>query len=235
MADNYFDYLECREYGNHFVNKAAALTGQSPLADIPALISLVQSHTAAVSAELDKQGVEKSGTRVNRADAEAKRLALFTAISKFYSYLDSLDESIAFDFNAFFEGGVKGELGKLKAADLVERNVRLIAGFAAPQNASIPNADTWKTKLQNAENQLTAALTGKSSSSDGQVRATRELIEARQAFLRAYNHIAKPLIKAVLTNLNREHEMPLFFKDLAVNEEGGGKPGAEAKPEGPPA
>lgn len=235
MADNYIDYLECREYGGHFVIKAAALTGQSPLADIPALISLVQSHTAAVSAELDKQGAEKSGTRVNRADVEAKRLALFTVISKFYSYLDSLDESIPFDLNAFFEGGLKGDLGKLKPADLVEKNVRLIAAFAVPPNASIPNADAWKTKLQSAEDQLTAALTGKSSASDGQVRATRELIEARRAFLRVYNQIAKPIVKAVLTSLNREHEMPLFFKDLAVNEEGGAKQDVDAKPEGQPA
>ena len=44
-------------------------------------------------------------------------------------------------------------------------------------NATIPNADAWKSKLQTAEHQRTAALTGKSTSVSGQVRATHELIE----------------------------------------------------------
>lgn len=234
MADTYIDYLECREYGNHLLSAVPALMGKSPLVDIAALIALVQSSTAAVSAELDKQGAEKSGTRVNRAEVEAKRNGLLTAIGKFYSYLDSLDESIIFDMGAFFEGGVKGDLGKLKPADLVERNTRLMAGFDAPQNATIPNADAWKSKLQTSENQLTAALTGKSTSESGQVRATHELIEARQSFLKVYQRIAKPLVRAVLVSLEREHEMPLFFKDLAVNEGGGSKEGGEQGPEGQP-
>lgn len=232
MADDYIDYLECREYGNHFCNEAKNLIGASALGDIGALITHLQSHIGAVTTELGKQGIEKSGTRVNRQEAEAKSSALRAQITKFHHYLSSLDDNIPFDMEAFFKKGMLGDIAKQKPADLIEKAAQILRGFEAPGNSALPEADKWKTKLQAAEDQLSTATLGKSTHSGQHIRATKELIAARQAFLKAYNRVAKPIVRAVLVSLEREHEMPLYFKDLAVNEEAAGK---ESNPPANPA
>lgn len=218
MADPYIDYFECDEYGGHFLNEGPRLIGASPLVDIAALLAYVKTHTDAVSAELQKQGISKSATRIDRQDVEAKTLELRTCLGKFYSYLASLDEGMVGDVHAFFEGGNKGSLTELKPADLAARVNKALSGFEVSANASLPNAGAWKTKLEAAEQALMNALTGKSTTSVDSVKATSDLIAARKAFLVAYNRVAKPLVRAVLVLLGREGEMPLFFKDMAVNE-----------------
>ncbi len=56
---------------------------------------------------------------------------------------------------------------------------------------------------------------------DARKRLLEEL-EAMQAFLVAYNGVAKRVIQAVLIKLGRKDELRLFFKDLQVNESSSG-------------
>ena len=232
MADNYIDYLECLEYGVFFTTEVQKLAGASTLVDIDALSAYVGTAMRSVAAELEKQGVNQSGVRIDRRDVEVKTTAMRKALEKFYHYLGSLDDDL--DIAAFFAGGNLGTLAALKPADVAQRAGEVIRGFSA--NASVPDGARWKTRLEEAQSALVGALSGKGSSTGTSIQGTAALVTARENFLNAYNGVAKKLIGGLLTSLGRKDELRLYFKDLQVNESSRAKPVAEqSAPPDPPA
>ena len=218
MADDRFDYLECLEYGDHFDKEIDELNGKSKLVDVGELKTLVASATAAVGTELEKQGIKRSGVRVDRKDVAAKVTILRKDIEKFHHYVGSLDDDQGFDLDAFFKDGNLGSISTLKPADLVQFAGDVLRGFAVDANANIPDAAKWKLRLATSQSALKGAIADKSASSGNTIQGTVALVAARQAFLVAYNGIAKRLVQAVLIQLDRKDELRLFFKDLQVNE-----------------
>jgi hypothetical protein len=216
MADDYIDYLECLEYGEFFTSEVKKLLGKTNLVDIAALGAHVTSAMQSVATELEKQGVNRSGVRIDRKDVEAKTVAMRKALEKFYHHLGSLDDDAGVDIDAFFAGGNLGGLAALKPADVVQRAAEVARGFAA--NTSLPEGAKWKTRLEDAQSALVGALSGKGASTGTSIQGTTALIAARQDFLLAYNGVAKKLIAGVLTSLGRKDELRLYFKDLQVNE-----------------
>lgn len=89
---------------------------------------------------------------------------------------------------------------------------------------ALPDGAKWKTRLEDAQSALVAALSGKGSSTGMTIQGTAALVSARQGFLVAYNGVAKKLIGGVLTSLGRKDDLRLYFKDLQVNESGRAKP-----------
>lgn len=222
MADDYIDYLECVEYGEHFTSTVTDLSGLSNLVDITALVAYVETAMGGVVTELDKQGVNRSGLRVDRREVEAKTTTARKTVQKFYNYLGSLDDDAGVDIEAFFEGGNLGALAALKPADVAQRVGEVIRGFSS--NSSVPQGDKWKTRLETAQSELVSALGGKGSSAGTTIQGTAALVDARQQFLTAYNGVAKKLIGGVLTSLGRKDDLRLYFKDLQVNESGHANP-----------
>ena len=229
MADDYIDYLECLEYGEFFATEVQKLTGTSNLVDIDALAAYIASAMQSVATELEKQGVNRSGVRIDRRDVEVKTTAMRKALEKFYHYLGSLDDDL--DIAAFFAGGNLGTLAALKPADVAQRAGEVIRGFSA--NTSVPDGARWKTRLEDAQSALVGALSGKGSSTGTSIQGTAALVAARENFLNAYNGVAKKLIGGVLTSLGRKDELRRYFKDLQVNESSRTKPVAD--PPVPPA
>lgn len=218
MADDNIDYLECLEYGDHFDKEVAKLLGKSKLVDVGEVKTYVASTVIAVAAELEKQGIKRSGVRVDRKEVAAKTIALRKGIEKFHHYLGSLDDDQGFDLDAFFKHGNLGSISTLKLADLDQFAGEVLRGFAAPANANLPDAAKWKLRLENAQSALGKTIADKNASAGITIQGTAALVAARQAFLVAYNGVAKRLVQAVLIQLGRKDELRLFFKDLQVNE-----------------
>src|SRR5689334_283340 len=104
MADDHIDYLECLEYGDQFLQQVDELAGKSKLVDIAELKTLVTSSMTAVATELEKQGIKRSGVRVDRQEVATKVGALRKHVEKFHHYLGSLDDDQGYDIDAFFKG-----------------------------------------------------------------------------------------------------------------------------------
>ncbi len=232
MADDYIDYLECIEYGDSFLTEVDKLAGTSKLVDIPELKSHLSTALQGVAVELEKQGIKRSGTRIDRKLVASQAAALRKDIDKFYHYLASLDDDVTFDFEAFFEGGNLGALAALKPADVAQRAGEVLRGFSADANKSLPDAAKWKIRLEAAQSTLVSVLTGRGSSTTSSIQGTAALVAARQAFLVAYNGVAKRLIQAVLIQIGRKDDLRLYFKDLQVNESKKAEP-LDASTEGP--
>ena len=219
MSDDRIDYLECLDYGDHFIKEVDELVGKSKLVDVGELKSHVASTMTAVATELEKQGIKRSGVRVDRKDVAMKTAALRKDLEKFHHYLGSLDDDQGFDLDAFFKNGNLGPISTLKPADLGQYAGDVLRGFAVDANKNLPDAAKWKLRLETTQSALVNAIGDKSASAGKTIQGTVALVAARQAFLVAYNGIAKRLVQAVLIQLDRKDELKLFFKDLQVNEE----------------
>jgi hypothetical protein len=222
MSDDYFNYLECLEYGEHFTTEVQKLAGTSNLVNVVALAGYVGAAMNTVAAELEKQGIQRSNVRVDRQDVEAKTGAMRKVLEKFHHYLGGLDDDEAGDIAAFFEGGNLGNLSAMKPADVAQHAGTVLRGFAA--NTTVLDGAKWQTRLEDAQTALVAALAGKGSSKGSSIQATAALVAAREGFLVAYNGVAKKVVAGLLTSLGRKGELRLYFKDLQVNESAPGKP-----------
>lgn len=219
MPDDRIDYLECLDYGDHFNKEVDELVGKSKLVDVGELKSHVASRMTAVATELEKQGIKRSGVRIDRKDVATKTAALRKDLEKFHHYLGSLDDDQGFDLDAFFKNGNLGSISTLKPADLGQYSGDVLRGFAVEANKNLPDAAKWKLRLETTQSALANAIGDKSASTGKTIQGTVALVEARKAFLVAYNGIAKRLVQAILIQLDRKDELKLFFKDLQVNED----------------
>ncbi|MBK9264014.1 MAG: hypothetical protein IPM54_29955 [Polyangiaceae bacterium] len=228
MADPYIDYREVSEYGRQFVSAVTPLAGQSELVDVVKLAALVSSAVDAVEAELQKATSDRSDLRGERTDTSEAAETVRDTVSRFYYHLRSLPKATVFDFEAFYPGQTMGDLSSMKPADLNAKAGEVLRGFDTDKNKNVAAFSTWKTELATAHQTLTNALAGKGNATGKSFVATAALVEARKTFLHRYNKVAKPIMRGLLAQLGREHELPLYFKDLAVNE--GGKAKAPNEP-----
>lgn len=218
MADDYIDYLECGEYGDHCVSEASKLVGLSEIVDVEALRTYVKGAVHAVDLELEKVGIKRSSLRDDRKLTQTKTAAGRKEIEKFFNYLGTLDDDVSFDRESFFPGGNLGPLAALKPADVEAKLGAVLRGFAASANSALPERDKWKGKLEKARDELVSSLASKGGTQADSITGTKGLVTARANFLLAYNGVAKPVIEGLLAKLGRRGEMRRFFKDLQVNE-----------------
>lgn len=217
MADKYIDCSECIEYGEHLVRAARELVGTSRFVDVEALIEAVSEAVADVEAKRRAASMEQSGARGGRAHTAGSAAAARDVLARFFSYLHSLPRDTRCDVEAFFPGGMRGEISRLKPADLLAKVAEVQRGFSVPRNAALPGSDAWQHELAHAHDALAAAVSLKSNAGTQASRATSELAAARTRFLVIYG-LAKRLIRACLDELDRSSEYRLFFLDLQVNE-----------------
>ena len=218
MSDSYIDDFEVDEYGSHFVSTATVLIGASPLVNMQALIDLIALKTAAVRTELEKAGIKRSALRGGRGDTSAEVKKGRAEISKFWNFVNSLDEDVSVDKEAFFKGAKQGSISKLKAADLLAKLNQALQGFAADVNKNLPGGSAWQAKIGVARDTLATALAATGGAQGESRGATAALRTARDEFVEAYNNVAKKLVFGLLASLGRKNEYESFFKDLQVNE-----------------
>ncbi|UQA60154.1 hypothetical protein [Polyangium aurulentum] len=218
MADTHIDYFEVFEYGEHFLYQSTQLVGLSKLVDIAEVQQLVDGTIKSVAAELEKAGVHRSDKRVDRKEAEDKTAHLRKEIERFHKHLGAVEGDAPIDAAAFFPGKKLGPVSAMKPADLAQKAGEILRGFAAPANDSLPDGATWKARIESAQAALVAALAGKETTAAAAIQASQGLAAAREAFLVAYNGVAKRLVLGLLASLDRKDELPIFFKDLQVNE-----------------
>lgn len=219
MADSYIDYFEVSEYGQYFAKRAQQLVGSSSLVNMKSLIAMVEGAVSRVNQEIEAAGLERSDLRGGRLDTGAAADAGRKVIRRFHGFLQSVEEEVALDREALFPGGKLGNIERMKPADVKARLDSLIRGLMLPANLGMPEHPSWQSRLTGSRDELAAAL----SSKDGAGMATRQinadLRAAREEFIKVYGRIAKRLVRAVLIALDREAEMPLFFRDMQVNED----------------
>lgn len=222
MADNYIDYLECLEYGGHLVREGMSLIDASPVVNVDVLLGQVADAARAVALELDKVGVKASALRGERGSIDQVASIARATLHGFFHHLRVQRVVLSFDFEAFFARQAVGKLARLKPADLLGKMDSVLRGFAAPGNADVPGAAEWQKALGDAREALDRAVSGRGTAKLQSIKATAGLIAARQRFLARYR-LAKRIIRALLDDLGRGHELALFFLDLQVNESGGGE------------
>lgn len=218
MADTYISYIEVDEYATHFLSTAAGLVGASPLLDMQWLLDHVKGRYEQVNAELEKAGVKRSALQDGAGERESGVQDAREELSRFWNYLGSLDKDVKVNKGAFFEGEKLGPVAALKAADLKGKLNRALDGFSADANKNLPDAGKWQGKLAAARDALGQAADTVGEARGESIQATVALQAAREAFLRAYNGVAKRMVLGLLTLLGREGEYASFFKDLQVNE-----------------
>jgi len=220
--DTYIDYNEVSEYGRPLVSALALLVGLSEFVDAAKLAAFISSKVDAVETELQKARNDRSELRGERNDTAETDEAVRDTVTRFYHHLRSLPKSTNVDFNAFFPGNIMGDLSSMKPADLERKAADTLRGFDTDKNKTITSLATWKVELEDTRSALADALAGKGDATGKAFVATAALTDARKSFLHAYNKVAKPIVRGLLNQLGRGNELPLFFKDLAVNEEGRG-------------
>jgi hypothetical protein len=211
MADRYIDVFEISEYGNFFLNETGRLVGASPLVDVAALQARVRAAKELVEQERSAAGLTGGGLRQERAGTDQAVAALRATLTRFHSYLHSLDPAeVSFDLEGFFPEGNLGTLSQLKPSDLEARVGKVLEGFALPKNQDFPQRDSWKTRLGQGRDALAQALTGRGEQRNEGSLVSSKLGAAREAFLVVYNGVAKPLVRGLLNDLGRGEELPLY-------------------------
>jgi hypothetical protein len=217
-VDRYIDYREVSQYGRYFVDRAVELVGASPLVDVEALRQMVLAAVVAVEAGMHGTDTQQSSLRTERGGTDLSAEALADLLRRYYLYLQSLPPQVSFDLAAFFPAGKIKPVSSLKAEDLLSRADDVLRGFAMPANALLPGTATWQPQIVVARANLAGAVGSKLGAAHGASGATESLVQARERFLRVYLKVARPLIRGLLAELGREHELRRFFRDMQVQE-----------------
>lgn len=228
--DRYIDYQEVSEYGRYFVNRAVSLVGLSPLVDVVTLRQLVLAAVEALEAHLQGADVQKSSVRTERGSIGETVEAMRDVLRRFHRYLQSLPPDVKLDMAAFFAGGKLGNLAQHKPEDVLAQADGALRGFSVPANAELPAASAWQADVLAARTALSEAIQGKHGASSGATTAVGSLSQAREDFLHVYNKVAKRLIRGLLAEAKREHELRSFFRDLQVHEDRAGAPAVPPDP-----
>jgi hypothetical protein len=217
MANTYIDYCEITEYSDHFVERSRSLVGASPLVDVDHMRMLVSEAAARVGAELDKIGLRGSDLRSGRVGMGMAADAARKDLRRFFYYLISLDETVILDREAFFPGYRLGELKHLVPVELGARLDQIRAAFALPTNQALPRREAWQARLSATQNALFDALAREGGTGRLPQQSLAGLRKARAEFLHLYDGVAKPLLRALLGALGRDHEYQLYFADLQAD------------------
>lgn len=217
--DRYIDYQEVSEYGRYFVNNVLPLVGASPLVDVESLRRQVLAAVEILEAHLHGASAQKSSVRTERGSIEETVEDMRDVLRRFYHYLQSLPPQTMLDTAAFFAGGKLGNLAQQKPEDVLAQADATLRGFSAPAHADLAGAGAWQADIRTARTALAEAVTGKHDASSGATRVVDSLGQARLDFLHVYNKVAKRLIRGLLADLQREHEMRRYFRDMQVHED----------------
>lgn len=230
--DPYIDYDEVSVYGRYFYRHSESLIGLSELVAVPKVRVLVLTRTETVETEYQLVAVPRSAERTGRSSVGEASDEMREGMRRYYFFLQSLPASVRIDPAAFFASGKLGRISQQKPEDLLSQADGVLRGFAVPASAALPEAEQWRRDLTAARNALDAAIHGKLGAVNGASASTGSLIQARESFLVAYNKVAKPLIRGLLAEFGREHEMRRYFRDLQVNEGRASRGNAPDEPAG---
>jgi hypothetical protein len=222
MADRYIDVREASEYGRYTWSRLEVLEGQSQLVAVPTLRQILLAAAEGVEAEYRTARTQQSSVRTGRDSTSDATEDLRDVLRRFHHHTETLPAEIPIDLEAFFPKKRRGNLAKLKAADLLTRADEVLHGFTVPRNAALPDAGRWMADITLRRFTLADSLGGKHGATHGNSRATSALQTARERFLHVYNIITKRLVYVVLAELGRLDEYRQFFLDLQVNEDGRG-------------
>jgi hypothetical protein len=229
VADKHFDYHEIIEYGTFLYERTAELEGASSLVNIAAMRARILARVQAAQREIQNAGLQRIVLRSERGGIAAIVADTVGALQRFHYYLQSVPPELGCDAASFFPGGYRFSTWR-KPADVLARVDDAITAFDAPVNAPLPGRTDWLGTITTARTTLAEAMTGKQGSQHATASATSALIEARQAFLRDYNGLARGLVRLALRELGREHEYRRYFRDLQVNESSSAKPEEPEEP-----
>lgn len=217
--DPYIDYREVSVYGRYFYRHVEPLIGASELVDVEALRRRVLARVEAVEAELLVVGGPRSVERLGRGSVGEASEDMRDHLRRFYFHLQSLPVRSGVDVAAFFTGGKLGRISQHKPEDLLAQGDAVLRGFTLPASATLPESARWQTEITASRQALDEAIHGKLSASNDASAGTGALSQARSSFLVVYNKVAKRMIRGLLAELGREHELRRYFRDLQVNEE----------------
>jgi hypothetical protein len=218
-VDPYIDYQEVSVYGRYFYRQSEPLIGASELVNVGGVRGLVLTTVESVETELQLIGVPRSVERTGRDSVGAATEDMRDHLRRYFFHLQSLPVRAGVDVNAFFTGGKLGRVATQKPEDLLSQADAVLRGFTTPTSAALPDAARWQAELIAARETLNQAISGKLGAVFTASTGTSALVQARARFLVAYNKVAKRLIRGLLAELGREHELRRYFRDMQVNEE----------------
>ena len=229
MADRHIDAREASEYGRYTWARLEVLEGRSQLVVVPQLRQSLLEAAEGVEAEYRTTRTQQSGVRTGRVSTSEAKENMRDVLRRFHHHTETLPAEVPIDREAFFPNQRRGNLSKLKAADLLARADEVLHGFTVPRNAALPDAGRWMADITLQRFTLADSLGLKHGATHGNSLATSALQTARERFLHVYNVITKRLVYVVLAELGRLDEYRQFFLDLQVNE---GRRGASPDEDG---
>jgi len=219
MADDYIDFDEVFEYGEHAVLRGKKLEGAHPIVAMDHVGAILQQKIDKLAEVLGLAGIKRSDLRGGSTGRGNAAQEGREELRRFWNFILSLNPKEApYDIGAFFKDGKLGSLAALKADDVKAKVASVLLGFGVPANANFPNATTWKAALTARLDALSGAASGHTGALAEKLASTGDLEKARLDFLGYYNGVAKPVVRALLNLLGRGDEYRSFFKDLTVNE-----------------
>jgi hypothetical protein len=221
-VDPYIDYEEVSAYGRYFYRQSEPLIGVSPLVNVAGVRGLVLTCVEGVETELQLVGVPRSVERTGRDSVGVATEDMRDHLRRYFFHLQSLPVRSGIDVAAFFPGGKLGRISQHKPEDLLSQADAVLRGFSIATGtggAPLPEAARWQAELTAARETLNLAISGKLGAVFSASAGTGSLVQARARFLVAYNKVAKRLIRGLLAEQGREHELRRYFRDLQVNED----------------
>ena len=210
MSDTYYDLEENRRYAEHFITVAADFTSLDPVVD--RLISRQRELLADL--ELCRTTFEdvRADTRSSQAQFRDLRDEARTQLGRLFTYLQSQEGEVDFEFTRFYPTGRKSDIGK-SVADLRGNLERVLDGLN--QYPLIPGAEDWKRKMQALYDQYVP----KSGEVSGRQSSARlksgSASQATSAWRRHYRG-CRLVMEGLLIQAGREGELPLLFLHLQM-------------------
>lgn len=210
MSDTYYDLEENRRYAEHFITVAADFTSLDPVVD--RLISRQRELLADL--ELCRTTFEdvRADTRSSQAQFRDLRDEARTQLGRLFTYLQSQEGEVDFEFTRFYPTGRKSDIGK-SVADLRGNLERVLDGLN--QYPLIPGGEDWKRKMQAIYDQYvpkSGEVSGRQSSSR---LKSGSASQATSAWRRHYRG-CRLVMEGLLIQAGREGELPLLFLHLQM-------------------
>ena len=232
--DRYIDYREVSLYGRYFLERVLELVGASPMLDVELLRQKVLAKIVVVEDEQRGTNAQRSSLRTERGGTEESAEALADSLRRFHLYVQSLPAQVSIDLAAFFPSGNLGTVSGISPENLLMRADEVLRGFVAPANAEVPELAPWEVEIAANRLVLADAISGKHGAIHDTTGATSSLVQARRDFLHVYQKVARPLIRGLLAELGREHELRRYFRDMQIpDRRPPGTPEAPETPEAP--
>lgn len=219
MSDRYADNVEIPIYSDYAAKRVKTkVVGVYPALDSALQSTITELDTRKAAFVSLLQGVHQldADKHTGIADRHPKFIAGWNMLKRFLSHLGAHEEG-SIDKTQFIRP--TGTLEGIKRSPMhVAAALDWIAKSLDTQNSPVEGAATWKTRVEQAREDLKTAFALVDDAAGDRTETTPTLEAARKAWLQAYMAL-KLLVEAALRLAGKPVKLELYFYDMRVSEQ----------------